>query len=451
MTSFTDIPLDDIKEFLIANDKINTSKPYLDAWNLINNNKSIQGPPSISDFFLAQNISKMEFPSYKISKILTSDVSDLIYITALQDLPKNRIIRVLKYLNKLENDMDIFDMLPKDISQTIISKLDIHSIQLICEISYNFSKFCRTHLQPILLQNLKCKTNINISNFSIKQLLFLDKNLKADMDIIDTSGYYHSLILKDNKIYDGSNIIEYLDDIIQIATSNNHALALTAEGEVFSFGNNDYGQLGLGHNFECSVPQLINNISDVICVSVSDRHSLLLMSNGNVYMCGNYNNIFEKLDLDNVIQISAGFSHSLALTKEGKIYLLDDSNISIKLSDLVDQISDSQEISNISIKLLMENSDIISISTGYDHSLLLDKKGIIYGYGNNEYGQLGLNEKIIECPSVITGLDNIVHIVAGDKYSLIMTNDGGVFKFGLEDDKINYSPIKISIPDIIEV
>lgn len=429
MTSFADIPLDDIKEFLIANDKLITSKPYLDAWILISNNKSIQVPPSISDFFLAQNISKMDFPSYKISKILTSDVNDLIYITALQDLPKNRIIRVLKYLNKLENDMDIFDMLPKDISQTIISKLDIHSVQLICEISYNFSKFCRTHLRPILLQNLKCKTSTNIDNFSIKQLLFLDKNLKADMNIIDTSGYYHSLILKDNKIYDGNNIIEYLDDIIQIATSNDHALALTSEGEVFSFGNNDYGQLGLGHNFECKIPQLINNISDVICVSVSDKHSLLLTSSGNVYMCGNNNNIFEKLDLDNVIQISAGFSHSLALTKDDKIYV-------IVLDD---------------IKLLMENSEIISISTGYDHSLFLDRKGLIYAFGNNNYGQLGPNEKIVETPNIITGLDNIVHIVAGNKYSLVLTNDGGVFKFGLEDDKINYSPIKISIPDIIEV
>jgi hypothetical protein len=426
MTSFTDIPLDDIKEFLISNNKSITSKPYLDAWNLIKDDRSLTVPPSISDFFLAQNLSKLDFDPFKMSKILTSDVQDLIYITALQDLPKNRIIRVLKYLNKLDNDMDIFDMLPKDISQMIVSKLDIRSIKLICEISCNFSKFCQTHLRPILLKNLKCKTDADINNFSIKQLISLYDNHNLTI-----KSNYHSLILKDNKIYNDDEVVhpKIFDDIIQIATSNNHALVLTADGEVYSFGNNDLGQLGLGHNFECNIPQLINNISDVIQISVSDRHSMLLTSDRNVYVCGNSNNLFKQLELGNVIKISAGFSHSLALTEDGKIYLIDLTN---------------------SVKLLMENSEIISISTGYDHSLFLDRKGLIYAYGNNEYGQLGPNIEIVETPNIITGLDNIVHIVAGNKYSLVLTNEGEVFKFGLEDDKINYDPIKVNIANIIK-
>jgi len=428
MTSFTDIPLDDIKEFLISNNKSITSKPYLDAWNLIKDDRSLAVPPSISDFFLAQNLSKLDFDPFKMSKILTSDVQDLIYITALQDLPKSRIIRVLKYLNKLDNDMDIFDMLPKDISQMIVSKLDIHSIKLICEISCNFSKFCQTHLRPILLKNLKCKTDSDINNFSIKQLISLYDNHNLT---IKPSGYYHSLILKDNKIYDDDEVVhpKIFDDIIQIATSNNHALVLTADGEVYSFGNNDFGQLGLGHNFECNIPQLINNISDVIQISVSDKHSMLLTSDRNVYVCDNGNNLFKQVELDNIVKISAGFSHSLALTEDGKVYLIDLTN---------------------SVKLLMDNSDIISISTGYDHSLFLDRKGLIYAFGNNEYGQLGPNEKIVETPNIITGLDNIVHIVAGNKYSLVLTNEGEVFKFGLEDDKINYDPIKVNIANIIK-
>ena len=431
MTSFTDIPLDDIKELLISNNKQITSQPYLDAWNLIKDDNKIKVPASISDFFLAQNISKMDFPSYKMSQILNSDIKDLIYITQLQDISKSRIIRVLKYLGKLENDMNIFDLLPKDISRMVVSTLDIHSVQLICEISCNFSKFCRMHLQPILLKNLKCKTSDKIDNFSMKQLLVLFKDLNTNMNV-KPNGYYHSLMLKENKIYDDDKVLDhkYLDDIIQIAASNNHAIFLNADGEVFSFGNNDNGQLGLGHNFKCDVPQLINNIEDVIYVSVSDKHSMLLTSQGNIYMCGNSNNLFKKINIDNICQISAGFSHSSALSKDGKIYII---------------------ISDIEIISMMENNDIITISSGYDHSLFLDKKGLIYAYGNNEYGQLGPNAKILETPNIITGLDNIVHIVAGDKYSLVLTNKGDVFKFGLEDDKINYDPIKISISNIIEV
>jgi len=265
----------------------------------------------------------------------------------------------------------------------------------------------------------------------MKQLLYLNKNLNANMNI-KPKDYYHSLILKDNKIYDGDNIIhhKFLDDIIQLSASNNHSLALTAEGEVYVFGNNDHGQLGLGHNFDCNIPQLINDVSDIISISVSDKHSMILTAKGDVYISGNGDsNIFKYIYMKDIIQISAGFSHSLALSSCGKIYI-------IELNDT---------------KLLIENIDIVSISTGYDHSLFLDRKGLIYAYGNNDYGQLGPNEKIVETPSIITGLDDIVHIVAGNKYSLVMTNNGEVFKFGLEDDKINYSPIKVSIPGLIKV
>ncbi len=42
------------------------------------------------------------------------------------------------------------------------------------------------------------------------------------------------------------NLINY--KIIKIATSNNHSLFLTLDGKVLACGNNNYGQLGLGHN-----------------------------------------------------------------------------------------------------------------------------------------------------------------------------------------------------------
>jgi hypothetical protein len=431
MTSFIDIPINDIKDFLIFNNKPVTTSPHLDAWNLLKNDKSLTVPPSISDFFLAQNLINENIPQYKISQILTSDVKDLIFITSLQNIPKNRIIRVLKYLNKLENDLNIFDFLPKDISNTVISDIDIHSAQLICEISENFSKFCRDHLQSKLKQNLKCKMDINVDNLSLKQILNYSSKLK---DNARPNDYFQSLILKNNKIYDKNDITipiyeQYFHDIIQLAVSDNHALALNAEGDVYVLGNNTYGQLGLGHYFDCEIPQLINDIVDVTCVSVSDNYSMLLTASGDVYVTGNTKlNTFQKLEIEDIIQISAGNSYMLALSANGKVYIINDTNI----------------------KVLLDGINIISISTSYNHSLLLDKYGLVYAYGDNNYGQLGVNDKYVNVPSIMTGLYDVVSVVAGNKYSLILTSNGNVFKFGLHDDEINYSPIKINIPDIIE-
>ncbi|KAF5842172.1 regulator of chromosome condensation 1/beta-lactamase-inhibitor protein II [Dunaliella salina] len=61
-----------------------------------------------------------------------------------------------------------------------------------------------------------------------------------------------------------------------------HSLALSADGDVYSFGSNTQGQLGLGHcSSVCSNPQLVEAITDTIVqVSAGSRHSLALTEQG---------------------------------------------------------------------------------------------------------------------------------------------------------------------------
>ena len=48
--------------------------------------------------------------------------------------------------------------------------------------------------------------------------------------------------------------------IISIAAGNDHSAAITQGGEIFMWGRNDSGQLGLGHDFHTSVPRAIQGV-----------------------------------------------------------------------------------------------------------------------------------------------------------------------------------------------
>lgn len=68
------------------------------------------------------------------------------------------------------------------------------------------------------------------------------------------------------------------------------------------------------------------------------------------------------------------------------------------------------------------------ISAGYTHSLIIDKKGKVYGCGSNSYQQLGLPREIIST-NKFTELpikDNIVSVTASDQSSLLLNDKGKV-------------------------
>src|SRR5690349_17347399 len=77
--------------------------------------------------------------------------------------------------------------------------------------------------------------------------------------------------------------------------------------------------------------------------------------------------------------------------------------------------------------------NFIQISCGGHHSLLLNEDGLVFSFGKNEYGQLGLGNKIDQTtPQLITSLENIriKKISCGRDHSLLLSEDGLIYSFG---------------------
>ena len=84
--------------------------------------------------------------------------------------------------------------------------------------------------------------------------------------------------------------------MIQIAAGNQHVLALTDEGEVFSWGLGKMGRLGLGDTCDRNIPTKVELSEKVTQISAGYDSSIFICESGSVYACGC--NRSNKLGLD---------------------------------------------------------------------------------------------------------------------------------------------------------
>ena len=133
MVSFISIPYSDIITLLNSYSQSisdNESENYQRAWNFLNNNNLEKIPVSIADFIVASHLTINE--KYKTSDILFGliDLKELSQLLGLDYVDRERIIRILGYLNKLDNDRSIYESLPHEILKKILMELDCPSISL---------------------------------------------------------------------------------------------------------------------------------------------------------------------------------------------------------------------------------------------------------------------------------------------------------------------------------
>jgi alpha-tubulin suppressor-like RCC1 family protein len=125
-----------------------------------------------------------------------------------------------------------------------------------------------------------------------------------------------------------------------------------------------------------------------------------------------------------VKQISCGQNHSLILLQGGRVLAIGSNKAGqLGLSQTVEQVYLPTEILDI--------DRIEQISSGFFHSILLNKKGEIWVMGNNQDNQLPfIAIKNVFTPQKITVLPSIKSIIACDFSTGLLTHDGELKFFG---------------------
>lgn len=226
-----------------------------------------------------------------------------------------------------------------------------------------------------------------------------------------------------------------------ISAGGYHSLALKADGTVWAWGLNDYGQLGDGTTVSRPAPVQVIGLTGVTAVSAGENHSLALMPGGSVMAWGLNSNgqlgngttdqsttpVFVS-GLSGVTAISAGGSHSLALNSDQTVaaWGLNDNG---QLGDG----STNQRLTPLVLPLL---DSITEISAGTAHSMAI-KAGppaTLWGWGLNSFGRLGDGTETTGLsPAEITGVTDVKAISAGAEHTLAVKTDGTLWAWGRND------------------
>ena len=275
------------------------------------------------------------------------------------------------------------------------------------------------------------------------------------------------------------------------ACSAEHTITLDANGEVWAYGYNRFGQCGADNDGEdVRVPSKVNGIQRVMLVEAGGYYSVCLDEDGDVWVFGH--NMRGQLgigtkdkkyiptkvtDLKGVISVSCGFEHTLCLTSENMVYAFGNNNngqfgidttslynptpIQVPLNDRIQEISCGNHYSvflscNGDVSVCGENdlgqlglgdydsrlipvknpylSDIVHVACGRDHTVVLNSNNGLFSFGDNNRGQLCLNDKENRCnPQKISFKEGIHAISCGQSHTLILDITQRVWVFGFKE------------------
>ncbi|MCH3976357.1 MAG: hypothetical protein LKE36_01935 [Bacilli bacterium] len=201
--------------------------------------------------------------------------------------------------------------------------------------------------------------------------------------------------------------------VVSIATGESHSLAVTSLGRVFAWGSDGFGQLGNGSSSDSNV-----ETPEDITLNFSG-----LVAN------------------EKIVSVAAGQNHSLAVTSLGKVFAWGKGT-----SNQVGDASGTNRPSPVDITArfngLETNEIVVSLSGGAAFSVALTSLGKVFSWGNNSWWQLGnAGGDSWNAPGSITarfsGLsenEKVISIASGYQHSIALTSLGKFLLGELQDN-----------------
>ncbi|KAM8940137.1 LOW QUALITY PROTEIN: putative E3 ubiquitin-protein ligase HERC6 [Pelodytes ibericus] len=224
--------------------------------------------------------------------------------------------------------------------------------------------------------------------------------------------------------------------IVDVSCGTKHSVAVCNQGNIFTWGE-ESGQLGSRQSKQIySIPKMITGLSNtrIIQISCGHFHSIALSEDGRVFSWGQNNS--GQLGLGNkipsqpspqfvkslkgipLVQVTAGGAQSFALSMLGTVFGWGRNNAG--------QLGFKSDVTKAGIfkpyaVSSLRNLNVVYISCGNEHTAVLTKDGTVYTFGDDTYGQLGQSIKnSMAVPQMIGEYEGQVSQVACGSYHTLV-------------------------------
>ncbi|MFN4882014.1 MAG: PKD domain-containing protein [Bacteroidota bacterium] len=301
------------------------------------------------------------------------------------------------------------------------------------------------------IQDIKSGGNAALITTSDNELVLWGSNIVGQMGNGLVSTY---VPLLNYVLHQNANT--HLSNIKQLDVGFERQVALLSNGTVWAWGDNAFNVASNDYSQSCLPMQVYDStgasfLTNIKQIATGNLHNLALTNNGFVYGWGSTNNYvlanptgsyyhravpIRNLDgtiVQNVRAVAAGANASVFLHNDstvswcGRLYINTLNSLSYPYPFKMKDTSGVNDLKNV-----------ISVACGFNNIYAVTADGQVWAVGNNDYGQLGLNDnsfnygtRLVRDSSGITPLTGIVRVSAKQNSVLALTNGGELWAWGI--------------------
>ncbi len=224
----------------------------------------------------------------------------------------------------------------------------------------------------------------------------------------------------------------------KITYCGNHRGAITNNGELYLWGNNSDGQLGIVTDEFITVYGDKNGISshptkimeDVACASLGYNTSAAITNDGSLYTwgCGRYGQLGNGDDqnslkpikiMDNAVSVAMGYENGAAITEDNSLYVWGYNLFGLGNGDSGPIYSPVKIMDNVK-----------KVALGSDNGAIITNDDVLYIWGSNIWGQLGNGETTDDMKTPVEVMNDIKDVSIGNCYCAFVSNTGELYVSG---------------------